>query len=105
MRRKSNAVFVLVPKEGPSRIVGYFTLCALAIDHGGDTRGRAEAGAPLPAGQRHPVMGSSMVVVDAIDEPAARFYQAHGFVRLPESMRLILPMRSIGGGIEAEPPA
>jgi hypothetical protein len=38
-----------------------------------------------------------MVVVDAIDEKAARFYQAHGFIPLPESMRLILPMRTIAG--------
>jgi GNAT superfamily N-acetyltransferase len=41
------------------------------------------------------VVGSSMVVVDAIDERAARFYRAHGFVPLPDSMRLILPMRTI----------
>ena len=41
------------------------------------------------------VVGSSMVVVDAIDESAARFYRAHGFIPLPESMRLILPMRTI----------
>lgn len=41
------------------------------------------------------VVGSSMVVVDAIDERAARFYQAHGFIPLPDSMRLILPMRTI----------
>jgi GNAT superfamily N-acetyltransferase len=40
-------------------------------------------------------VGSCMVVVDAIDEGAASFYAAHGFVRLPESMRLILPMRTI----------
>ena len=43
------------------------------------------------------VVGSSMVVVDAIDERAAQFYRAHGFIRLPESMRLVLPMRTIGG--------
>jgi GNAT superfamily N-acetyltransferase len=42
------------------------------------------------------VVGSSMVVVDAIDESAVSFYEAHGFVRLPESMRLIIPMRAIG---------
>jgi GNAT superfamily N-acetyltransferase len=41
------------------------------------------------------VVGSSMVVVDAIDERAARFYRAHGFIALPESMRLILPMQTI----------
>ena len=29
------------------------------------------------------VVGSSMVVVEAVDEPAGGFYAAHGFVRLP----------------------
>jgi GNAT superfamily N-acetyltransferase len=41
-------------------------------------------------------VGSSMVVVDAIDEEVANFYKAHGFIPLPESMRLILPMQTIG---------
>jgi GNAT superfamily N-acetyltransferase len=45
------------------------------------------------------VVGSSMVVVDAIDERAVRFYEAHGFVRLPDSMRLIIPMRALGSTI------
>jgi predicted GNAT family N-acyltransferase len=40
-------------------------------------------------------VGSSMVVVDALDDSAAAFYSAHGFVRLPESLRLILPMRLV----------
>lgn len=40
-------------------------------------------------------VGSSMIVVDALDEGAAAFYAAHGFVRLPESMRLVLPMRTV----------
>jgi len=37
-----------------------------------------------------------MVVVDAIDERAAAFYAANGFVRLPDSLRLVLPMHTIG---------
>ena len=41
------------------------------------------------------LVGSSMVVVDAIDEGAVRFYEAHGFIKLHESIRLILPMRTI----------
>jgi GNAT superfamily N-acetyltransferase len=41
------------------------------------------------------IVGSSMVVVDALDERAAEFYRAHGFLPLPDSMRLILPMRTI----------
>lgn len=42
------------------------------------------------------IVGSSMVVVDAINDRAAAFYEANGFVRLPESMRLVLPMHTIG---------
>lgn len=45
-------------------------------------------------------VGSSMVVVDAIDERAARFYAAHGFIQLSESMRFILPTRTIAALIE-----
>jgi predicted GNAT family N-acyltransferase len=44
-------------------------------------------------------VGSSMVVVDTLDE-AAGFYAAHGFVRLPDSLRLVLPMRVAGGSAE-----
>ncbi len=41
-------------------------------------------------------VGSSMIVVDALDERAAGFYAAHGFVRLPDSLRLALPMSLVG---------
>ncbi|MDN5843279.1 MAG: GNAT family N-acetyltransferase [Alcaligenaceae bacterium] len=37
-------------------------------------------------------IGASMMVVDAINERAISFYESHGFVRLPESLRLVLPM-------------
>lgn len=37
-------------------------------------------------------IGASMMVVDAIGERAAGFYENHGFIRLPESLRLVLPM-------------
>jgi len=42
-------------------------------------------------------VGSSMLIVDALDEAAAGFYAAHGFVRLPDQLRLVLPMRLAGG--------
>jgi|SRR5208282_516837 len=45
-------------------------------------------------------VGSSMVMVDALDEPAAGFCAAHGFVRLPDSLRLVLPMRLARGTAE-----
>jgi GNAT superfamily N-acetyltransferase len=41
------------------------------------------------------VVGSSMVVVDALDEKSAGFYAAHGFIRLPDSLRLVLPMQTV----------
>lgn len=41
-------------------------------------------------------VGASMVVVDAIDERAVGFYEAHGFVRLAGSLRLVMAMQTIG---------
>jgi GNAT superfamily N-acetyltransferase len=127
MRRKANAVFVLNPQDAPSRIAGYFTLCAyglapgeipdaarkhlprypmvsatligrLAIATKFQGRGLGAillAKALAKAYESANQVGSSMVVVDAIDERAAKFYSAHGFIQLPDSMRLILPMRTI----------
>lgn len=128
MRRKANAVFVLVQVDEPDQIAGYFTLCAYAL---GQVQVPEAARKYIPryplvsatligrlaiarrfqghgigamllvramrkANENAAIVGSSMVVVDAIDENAARFYAAHGFVRLPDSMRLIMPMRMIG---------
>ncbi len=45
-------------------------------------------------------IGSSMLIVDAISEQAATFYEANGFVRLPNSLRLILPMQAIAKLVE-----
>jgi hypothetical protein len=38
-----------------------------------------------------------MVVVDALSNDAVRFYEHHGFQKLPDSMRLIMPMSTIKG--------
>ncbi|MCX7099004.1 MAG: GNAT family N-acetyltransferase [Methylococcales bacterium] len=46
-------------------------------------------------------VGSSMLIVDAISEQAAAFYEANGFVRLPDSLRLILPMQAIAKMVES----
>lgn len=128
MRRKANAVFVLVPEGKPQLIAGFFTLCSYGLAPGsipeaarkhlpryplvsatllGRLAVRKElqgcglgsvllARALRKAYENAHIVGSSMVVVDAIDEGAAGFYAAHGFIRLPESMRLVLPMRTIG---------
>jgi len=39
-----------------------------------------------------------MVIVDVLDEAAAGFCAAHGFIRLPDSPRLVMPMRLAGRG-------
>ncbi len=128
VRRKANAVFVLVGAGDPRAVLGYFTLCAASLAPGevpdearkhlprypqvsatllgrlavaSSHQGRGLGGALLVRALRKAydsagVVGSSMVVVDALDERAARFYGAHGFVRLPQSLRLVLPMRTIG---------
>lgn len=134
MRRKANAVFVMIRSDAPARIVGYFTLCAFGIERGevpeaaqkllpryplvsatligrlavdsseqGTGIGRILLTSALQkAYENADVVGSSMVIVDAINESAAKFYAAHGFIRLPESMRLVLPMRAIGGMLKAK---
>ena len=40
-------------------------------------------------------IGSSMLIVDALNERAVAFYESFGFQPLPESLRLVLPMRSV----------
>jgi GNAT superfamily N-acetyltransferase len=128
IRRKANAVFVLVGAAQRKDVLGYFTLCATALSQGDvpeptrklvpryplvsatligrlavakHSQGRGLGSILLAQALRKAyesasTVGSSMVVVDAISEDACEFYAAHGFVRLPESMRLVLPMSSIG---------
>jgi GNAT superfamily N-acetyltransferase len=132
VRRKANAVFVLSEPAEPTRILGYYTLCALALaqgdvpeaarkhvpryplvsatligrlavakDHQGHGFGAVLlADALQRAFDSASTVGSSMVVVDALDETAAGFYAAHRFVRLPDSFRLVLPMRMAAGSAE-----
>ena len=127
MRRGANAVFVMVGAKAPTRIVGYFTLCAhtwsqdevpeaarkhipryplvsatligrLAVDRSSQGRGVGAvllARALRMAYENTSVVGSSMIMVDALDERAAHFYEAHGLIRLVDSMRLILPMQTV----------
>ncbi|QEX19950.1 hypothetical protein FRZ44_52650 [Hypericibacter terrae] len=140
VRRKANAVFVLSATAEPERVLGYYTLCAMAIAQGEvpeaarkhvpryplvsctligrlavakDRQGQGLGSILLADALQHAfesagIVGSSMVIVDALDEAAVNFYAAHGFVRLPDSLRLVLPMRQAGAGYErfpALPPA
>ena len=128
VRRKANAVFIMVEPARPSIVLGYYTLCAMALPQGdvplaalkhvpryplvsGTLIGRLAisqarhgeglgtlllADAVRRAYTNADVIGSSMLVVDAIDEHAAAFYEGNGFLRLPDSPRLILPMQTVG---------
>jgi predicted GNAT family N-acyltransferase len=132
VRRKANAVFILGELGEPAHILGYYTLCAMAIsqgdvpeaarkhvpryplvsatligrlavakDHQGQRLGAILlADALQRAFESASTVGSSMVVVEALDESAAGFYAAYGFVRLPDSLRLVPPMRLASGMAE-----
>ncbi len=132
VRRKANAVFVLSRDAEPDRVLGYYTLCAMAISRGDapeaarkhlpryplvsctligrlavarDQQGQGLgsillADALQRAFDSADTVGSSMVIVDALDEAAAGFYAAYGFARLPDSLRLVMPMRQAGRGTE-----
>jgi GNAT superfamily N-acetyltransferase len=127
VRRKANAVFILVESNKPNFVLGYYTLCATALPQGNvpvvarkhipryplvsatlvgrlavsETRQGEGLGAILLADAVRrayasaTIVGSSMLIVDAIDDRAADFYERIGFVRLPDSPRLVLPMRTI----------
>lgn len=129
IKRKASAVFVLTARANPSTVLGFYTLCASAIQltdlpeavrkHvprypmisatliGRLAVAQAQQGSGLGAilladARRRAVasaafVGSSLITVDAIDERAAGFYTVHGFISLPESRRLVLPMRLAGG--------
>ncbi len=68
-----------------------------SVEQGAGVGRKLLASALLKAYENADVVGSSMVVVDAIDQRAAKLYTAHSFVRLPESLRLVLPIRLIAG--------
>ena len=125
VRRKANAVFVLSNVDQPTTVLGYYTLCAMAVSQGDVPEmarkhipryplvsatliGRLAVAKHLQGQRLGAVLladalqrafesagtvGSSMVIVDALDETGAGFYAAFGFVRLSDSLRLVLPMR------------
>lgn len=41
------------------------------------------------------VIGSMAIIVDPIDENAVRFYEKYGFIILPDSEKMFLPMKTI----------
>jgi len=98
----------VVPEAARKHIPRYPLVSAtligrLAVDTGYQGKGVGAmllARALRKAHDNAAMVGSSMVVVDALDEQAAGFYEVHGFIRLADSMRLILPMQTIAGLVE-----
>lgn len=89
------AVLPLMPRYP---MVGATIIGRLAVDS--SRQGRGYGSALLARALRlvvenTAVVGSSMVIVDALDERAAAFYRSHGFIPLAESRRLILPLASV----------
>ena len=132
VKRKANAVFILVELDSPDLVVGYYTLCATSLQQGevpvaarkhvpryplasatfigrlavAQARHGEGLGAVLLADAVRrayasaDTVGSSMLLVDTINDRAAAFYEGHGFARLPDSLRLVLPMRAIQRMVE-----
>jgi GNAT superfamily N-acetyltransferase len=92
-----------VPEAARRHVPRYPLVSATLIGRlaiAGDHHGRGLGGVLLARALRASydsasTVGSCMVVVDAIDERAAAFYEAHDFTRLPDSLRLVMAMRSI----------
>jgi len=126
MRRRAAAVFVLVSEEEPHRIAGYYTLSSasivlkalpdelarklpryplvpavligwLARDMGFPGVGKLLLLDSLKRALRHSEqVAAAVVLVDAKDDAARRFYARYGFRQLRQSPdRMFLPMKTI----------
>lgn len=125
MRRFSATVFVLAPDSEPDRIAGYYTLSAFSVEldslpaavtkHlaryssvpslliGRLARDRAFPGmgsvlladAVARCARQSDEIGAALIVVEAKNDEAKRFYEKHGFTALETfPSRLVLPMRT-----------
>lgn len=90
-----------VGRGGPRQIPAIL-LARLALDE--SLQGQGIGGALLAEalGRVLPVtetVAARFVVVDAIDEHAAAFYEHHGFRRIPESLRLVQKVSDIAAAL------
>lgn len=82
----------------PMHSIGAILLGRLAVDkrHAGRRIGsRLLANAFRRSIAAASLIGTTCVVVDAIDENAARFYERFGFIRFRDSSRLVIAMQTI----------
>lgn len=90
----------------PAYPVGMVLLARLAVDQ--SEQGSGVGGTVLAEALRKAVAAGEaaaarLVVVDAVDEQAARFYERYGFIRAPEhALRLYRRMKDIAESLEAQ---
>ncbi len=114
VKRKASAVFVLVERAQPKRVIGFYTLCATSIalaELPEELTRKLPRYPEIPAilvgrlarDVNHPGVGSlllsdaiarcvrvaseiaaSLIVVDSKGEAATRFYEKFGFISLPK---------------------
>lgn len=77
-------------------------LARLAVDR--SAQGRGIGGAVLADAMSRVVEATNIVaarfvVVDALHEPAASFYEHHGFTRIPDTLRLIQKISDIAAAL------
>jgi len=114
MKRKAAAVFVMVERSSPQRVVGFYTLCATSVDLTsvpGELTKKLPRYPEIPAillgrlarDSQFPGVGSlllgdaltrcvrvgkdiaaTLIVVDSKGEAATRFYERFGFISLPK---------------------
>ncbi len=91
----------------PAYPVGMVLLARLAVDR--DEQGKGFGATLLAEALRKAVAAGEtaaarLIVVDAVDEQAARFYERHGFVRAPDHvLRLYRRMKDIARSLEEQP--
>src|SRR6266849_7124753 len=89
MRRKANAVFVMVGADAPTRIVGYFTLCANTLSH--DTVPEA-ARKHIP---RYPLVSATLIGRLAVDRSSQG--RGVGAILLARALRMVCENTSVVG--------
>jgi GNAT superfamily N-acetyltransferase len=89
--------------RGGPRQIPTVLLARLALDR--SLQGQGLGGALLAEALGRVVgvtetVAARFVVVDAIDERAANFYEHHGFRRIPETLRLVQKVADIAAALE-----
>jgi GNAT superfamily N-acetyltransferase len=92
-----------IGRGGPRQIPAVL-LARLALDrtlHGEGLGGVLLADALRRVIAATDTVAARFVVVDAIDEHAASFYEHHGFARIPETQRLIAKLSDVATALKA----